>query len=146
MGVLGVDPRWKLCCGEICLHGASARLPECKWVFMLFYESTYRGHGSLSLESSSHSVVDTFWFPPVCVDAFVGVALVAVEALCACCFAYHSVRCVFVMIQETRDAVVVELVAFEGGSDIRFFTIGMCFFAATIWGVYRQQIMPWKFL
>ncbi len=38
----------------------------------------------MPLEPPPHSVVNTLWFPPVCVDAFVGVALVAVEALCAC--------------------------------------------------------------
>ena len=42
---------------------------------------TYRRHHSLALEAPSHSVVDTLGFPPACVNAFVGVALVSIETL-----------------------------------------------------------------
>jgi len=42
---------------------------------------TYRWHSSLSLEASPDPIVDTLWLAPVCVNAFVGVALVTIEAL-----------------------------------------------------------------
>ena len=42
---------------------------------------TYRRHSRLSLEPSPDSVVDTLGFAPICVDTFVGIALVPVEAL-----------------------------------------------------------------
>lgn len=47
-----------------------------------------RRHSSLTLESSSDPVVDTLGFPPICVDTFVGVALVTIEALRA-----YKTRC-----------------------------------------------------
>ena len=43
--------------------------------------STHRRHSSLALETSSDSVVNTLGLPPVCVNTFVGVALVTIEAL-----------------------------------------------------------------
>ena len=42
---------------------------------------TYRRHYSLALEAPSHSIIDTLGFPPACVNAFVSVALVSIEAL-----------------------------------------------------------------
>ena len=39
---------------------------------------SYRGHGSLSLKTSPHTVVDTLGLPPCCIDTLVTVALVAV--------------------------------------------------------------------
>ena len=47
-------------------------------------DRTYRRHSSLPLEPSPHTIVNTLWFPPAWVNAFVSIALVAVEALCAC--------------------------------------------------------------
>ena len=38
----------------------------------------YRGHGSLSLEPSPHTVIDTLGLPPCRIDTLVAVALVAV--------------------------------------------------------------------
>ena len=38
----------------------------------------------MSLEPPSNSVVDTLRLAPICVNAFVGVALVTIEALRAC--------------------------------------------------------------
>ena len=45
---------------------------------------TYRWHSQLPLEPSPHTIVDSFWFPPIRRNAFEHVALVAVEVLCAC--------------------------------------------------------------
>ena len=42
---------------------------------------SYLWHSSLTLESPSHSVVDTLRFPPAWVNTFESVALMAVEAL-----------------------------------------------------------------
>ena len=42
---------------------------------------TYRRHSCLSLKPSPNSIVDTLGLAPVCVDTFVGIALVPVEAL-----------------------------------------------------------------
>ena len=42
---------------------------------------TYRRHSCLSFKPSPDSVVDTLGLAPVCVDTFVGIALVPVEAL-----------------------------------------------------------------
>ena len=44
-------------------------------------DTTYRRHSCLSLKPSPDSVVDTLGLAPVCVDTFVGIALVPVEAL-----------------------------------------------------------------
>ena len=52
--------------------------------YKLVFGLTYRWHNSLALKSPPHSVVDTFRFPPACVNAFVGVALVTIEALWVC--------------------------------------------------------------
>ena len=45
---------------------------------------TYRWHSQLPLEPPPHTIVDSFWFPPIRRNAFEHVALVAVEVLCAC--------------------------------------------------------------
>ena len=42
---------------------------------------TYRRHSGLSLKPSPDSIVNTLGLAPVCVDTFVGIALVPVEAL-----------------------------------------------------------------
>ena len=45
---------------------------------------THRWHHSLALEPSPNAVVDTFRLAPVGGNAFVGVALVTIEALRVC--------------------------------------------------------------
>lgn len=45
---------------------------------------TYRWHGSLTLEPSSDSVINTLGLSPAGVDAFKSITLVAVEAFRAC--------------------------------------------------------------
>lgn len=40
-----------------------------------------RRHSGLTLETSPDSVIDTLGLPPICVDTFVRVALVTIEAL-----------------------------------------------------------------
>jgi len=44
----------------------------------------YLGHASLTLEATSHAVVDTLWLPPRWVYAHKPVTLVAVEPGCLC--------------------------------------------------------------
>lgn len=43
---------------------------------------TYRRHCNLTLESPPYAIIDTLWLPPAWVHTFVGIALMAVEALC----------------------------------------------------------------
>jgi len=47
-------------------------------------ECPYLGHASLTLEATSHTVVDTLWLPPRRVYAHKPVTLVAVEPGCLC--------------------------------------------------------------
>ena len=45
---------------------------------------TYRRHSSLPFEASSHPIIDTLWFSPAWINAFVVVTLVTIEALRPC--------------------------------------------------------------
>lgn len=97
----------------------------------------------MSLEPPSNSVVDTLRLAPVCVNAFVAVALVTVEALRACNVEGQYVLGFLIQFSRPkagnwdagaassceRRAVFAEL---EARFNLRFFTILMCFFAAAI--------------
>lgn len=103
---------------------------------------TYRWHSNLALEPSSDSVVDTLRLPPARVDTHIGVALVAVEALGAC----QSFRPSTLQILTIHDlcerlrphnslrgySFILKDLREELRFNVRFFTILMCFFAATI--------------
>ena len=44
---------------------------------------TYRRHSNLTLKPSPYPIINPLGFSPARIDAFVGIALMAVEALCA---------------------------------------------------------------
>ena len=92
-------------------------------------QGTYRWHGSLSLEPPSHAIVDPLGFPPRRVHAHEPIALVATEALGSCKFPDVNISSLIPSFEAVRARErKVEL----GFGDVRFFTIGMCFFAAAI--------------
>lgn len=102
------------------------------------WDLAYRWHGSLALEASSDSVVDAFWFAPVGCDTHVPIGLVAIEAVCPC----DEHTCQFrVRYRVFLSNVKMELrplwlaavsQGFEVVENVRFLTIGTCFFAETI--------------
>lgn len=51
---------------------------------MMEGDSTNRWHGSLTLETSADTIINTLRLPPVRIDTFVGVTLMTIEALRAC--------------------------------------------------------------
>jgi len=70
-------------------------------------ESPYLGHASLTLEATSHSIVDTLWLPPRRVYAHKPVTLVAVEPGCLCLREYVRT---FVLLCESCSANIVQLI------------------------------------
>lgn len=95
---------------------------------------TYRGHGQVALEPPSDARVDTLGLPPAGVDALEAVTLVASEALRAYCPSTSISQFPSQTPTSGGEGKFV-VVCFEGGGgsrDVRFFTMGVCFFAETI--------------
>jgi len=91
---------------------------------------TYRWHNHLTLKSSTDAIIDTLWLSPWCVNTLIGVALMSVKALRA----YNS------KYQPSFDRIWYRSYHLRSWKvrirwvdvDIRFLTMGMCFFAETI--------------
>lgn len=108
------------------------------------FNSTYRWHNHLSLETSSDTVINTLRLSPACVDTFVGIALMSVETLGACnkivnqpffvilSSPFHSQNSVPTITLHRFQAMQVECRGSMRGLNVRFLTIGTCFLAETI--------------
>lgn len=103
-----------------------------------FKSQTYRWHNHLALETSSDPIVDAFWLSPAGINTFVGVTLVSMEALCACQIdlSVPHLTATFLPLPSPKNKRIYIWdvpSSVTGRTDVRFLTIGICFFAETIY-------------
>lgn len=111
-------------------------------VFVEFSCRTYRRHGHVSLESPSHSIVDTLGLSPVGRHTFEAIALVPEETLGACIPSVNTTMPPSSILSRVSRSCDIYRSRGNHGKrrNIRFLTIGMCFFEEPIlkdWSVKR---------
>ena len=116
--------------------------------------ATYRGHSKIALEAPADSVVDTLGLAPRSADTHKAVALMAHEALRACKKMTINIRVrgnkppslVPETVSGSNDerlwaGLFGQSAGGQGSRDVRFFTIGTCFLAATICATGQNKLV-----